>query len=384
LAPVYGVLTASACVLIVTTSRPLAERWRKLAFDVVSAILQNFSPEFHADRQNFVIGARNFEVEIAPQCSGYEGVALMLVFGVVWLLLFRREFRFPQALMLLPLGMAAIWILNCVRIILLILIGVWGAPDIAVGGFHSQAGWIAFVTLAIICAIVWQRVPWASAHPAPERAAKMNSENRTAPYLLPFLAILGAGMIAQAFSSGFEWLYPLRVLAAVGVLWIYRPSYRGLDWHPRWDSVWLGALVLPIWLGADWATGHARAPMPAALASTAGLWRNAWIACRVLGAVVTVPIAEELAFRGFLLRRIVAADFEAVDLRVWTPVALAVSSAAFAIMHGARWPAAFVAGMIYAWAMHRSGSLGNAIVAHATTNFLLSGVVLLAGDWTYW
>jgi exosortase E/protease (VPEID-CTERM system) len=380
-APVYGIITAFVSVLIVATSRPIAEVWRGYAYNVVSGVLQHFSPEFHCDRPNFVIGARNFRIEIAPQCSGYEGVALMLAFGVMWLLIFRRDFRFPHALLLLPLGMAAIWILNCVRLILLILIGVWGAPGIAMGGFHSQAGWIAFVTLAVSSAIVWQRVPWALAHPA----VRVRDENHTAPYLLPFLAILGAGMIAQAFSDGLEWLYPLRVVAAVCVLWAYRRSYRELPWRPHWDALWLGTLVVLIWIGADFAWGtHLRAPMPTALAAAPRLWRTGWIVSRVLGAVLTVPIAEELAFRGFLLRRLVSADFVRVDFRVWTPLALVGSSAAFALMHGNRWPAALAAGLIYAWAMHRSGSLGTAVTAHATSNLLLAGVVLITGDWSYW
>ena len=44
----------------------------------------------------------------------------------------------------MPLGTVAIWLANVVRITALIAIGTWFSADIAAGGFHSQAGWIAF------------------------------------------------------------------------------------------------------------------------------------------------------------------------------------------------------------------------------------------------
>ena len=37
-----------------------------------------------------------------------------------------------------------IWAANILRIAALIMLGSSGAADLAVGGFHSQAGWIAF------------------------------------------------------------------------------------------------------------------------------------------------------------------------------------------------------------------------------------------------
>jgi len=42
----------------------------------------------------------------------------------------------------------------------LILIGVAGARDVAVNGFHSEAGWIAFNCVALGFALTAQRVAW--------------------------------------------------------------------------------------------------------------------------------------------------------------------------------------------------------------------------------
>jgi len=63
-----------------------------------------------------VIGTSRFAVRITEHCSGLEGIGLMCAFTGVYLWSCRRELRFPQALLLLPVGAIAIWMLNSVRI----------------------------------------------------------------------------------------------------------------------------------------------------------------------------------------------------------------------------------------------------------------------------
>ena len=58
--------------------------------------------------------------------------------------IFRRSFNFPRPLLLLPLGVALVWLANVLPIASLVTIGTWGYPDIADKGFHTHAGWIAF------------------------------------------------------------------------------------------------------------------------------------------------------------------------------------------------------------------------------------------------
>jgi CAAX prenyl protease-like protein len=108
-----------------------------------------------------------------------------------------------------------------------------------------------------------------------------------------------------------------------------------------------------------------------------------WLTARVIGSVVTVPIAEELAFRGYLNRRLVDAEFERVPLRTFTWTAFVVSSVLFGVMHG-RWLAGTLAGMCYALLLYRRGELGDAISAHAITNALIAIYVLATGHWLLW
>jgi CAAX prenyl protease-like protein len=121
--------------------------------------------------------------------------------------------------------------------------------------------------------------------------------------------------------------------------------------------------------------------MPQALAEADGPARLTWLAFRVMGAVITVPIAEELAFRGYLLRRFALPEFELVNRHTVTWIAVLLSSLAFGILHGDRWVAASIVGVIYAVAYLRRGSIGDAVAAHATTNALIMLWVLGGGDW---
>jgi CAAX prenyl protease-like protein len=104
---------------------------------------------------------------------------------------------------------------------------------------------------------------------------------------------------------------------------------------------------------------------------------------RVFGSVVMVPLAEELAFRGYLVRRLIAADFESVPADRFTWPSFLISSLLFGAMHQ-RWVAGTIAGMLYALALRHRGRLGDAVLAHATTNALIAALVLTNGAWSLW
>lgn len=97
-----------------------------------------------------------------------------------------------------------------------------------------------------------------------------------------------------------------------------------------------------------------------------------------------MPIAEELAFRGYLLLRLVSADFERVSFGGVTWIALAVSSLAFGAIHGARWFAGAVAGLLYAPVLRKRGRFGGSASGHGSTNALLANCVISRDEWRLW
>jgi CAAX prenyl protease-like protein len=111
------------------------------------------------------------------------------------------------------------------------------------------------------------------------------------------------------------------------------------------------------------------------------LWGSVWLLFRLVGYTITVPIAEELAFRGFLARRLVGDDVERVPLGTFTWLSFIVSSLAFGGLHQGDWFPGTLAGMAFALALYHRRQLVDAIVAHAVTNALVAAYVIGTGAW---
>ena len=377
---------AAVAAVVGTGAMQLAQKlWGPTAaftFELVRHLLTPILPTLHADPVSLVLSTDRFAVQIAEVCSGLEGVGLMLAFSGAWLLYFRREYIFPRALLLIPAGLAAIFILNVFRIAALILIGDAGFPDVAIYGFHSQAGWIAFIAVACGLVLVSRRSAWLN-RTATLAEALPATHNPTATYLMPLLAILAAGTLSRAISSDFEFFYPLRLLAGAAAIVVYRQRLAALDWRVSWRGPAVGGLVFVIWLGA----AHLRLPasaIPAKLVSMPPAFIAVWIASRVAASVVLVPIAEELAYRGYLMRRLMNADFEQVPFASVHWPALIATSVIFGLAHGALWAPGIVAGLAFGLLVVRRGTLGEAVAAHATANGLIAVSVLAAGQWQLW
>lgn len=365
----------------------VARGMRGATLETAAAALRLFYSGVVANRAEFTLSTPKFSALIKAGCAGVEGVALMAVTATAWMIWQRRELRLGRAIVVALLSLCMMWTLNIVRIVALFAIGIAGYPDIAVTGFHSEAGWIAFTTVAMGFAAVCSRWRWLRQAGDEPRSAEgmLATSNRTAVYLVPFLAVVAASLVTQAGSSGFEWLYPLRLVAALAVLWVYRREYSSVNWRFGWMGFAAGAAVFVAWiaLSGPGSTGGSEV-MAAGLARLTAAQRVGWIAARVAAAAITVPIVEELAFRGFLARRLVAEDFEQVEMRNLSWTAVLVSSAVFGLMHGRMWLAGMLAGAAFALVAKLRNRLGEAVAAHATANLLLAAWVLTRGDYRLW
>jgi exosortase E/protease (VPEID-CTERM system) len=407
LAAMCDLLMMSArSLLIIAWDRPhswLGHRMQAATFHGVTLLLSFIYPNVFRDPGHFMVGTRTFSIVVADQCSGVEGLALMLSLTMGWLLYTRNELRLSRALLLVPIALYLSWLLNLVRIATLIAIGNSGYVAVALGGFHTQAGWILFSCVGLGFLITVNNVSWfrrsppaAAMHPTYVPQADSAHVNVAAVYLLPWLAILAAGLLAQAASDGFEWLYPIRLLAALAVFFAYRRQYLQMDWRFGWLGPAAGVLVFAFWIAIDhWIgqdlTGRDAAGSGVILTSVAvGLARLSsgqrvlWIALRTLAAVVTVPLAEELAFRGYIARRFMSVDVESIPFASLSLFAVVASSLAFGILHGRMWLAGVLAGMAFAVVAKLHGKLGDAVAAHATANLLLALWVIARGEYSLW
>ena len=149
----------------------------------------------------------------------------------------------------------------------------------------------------------------------------------------------------------------------------------------------IGIVVFAIWIGLDRfskSTVTVDHAVSVALMTFSTTGRMTWIVVRVLAAVVTVPLAEELACRGFLMRRLISPHFDSVSFRCFSWFALLGSSAVFGFLHSGHWIAGTIAGILFGLMVIRRGRIGEAVIAHATANALLAVYVLSYHRWHLW
>ncbi|MFT5400425.1 MAG: exosortase E/protease (VPEID-CTERM system) [Gammaproteobacteria bacterium] len=374
-----AVLVAAVGWLIYANFETLWAPVTDLTFVLSTSLLQIIYPDLTVHAATKTLGTGQFYVNIVLECAGYEGIGLVLIFTTLYLAIYRDNFRFPQVLWLYPLGIATIWSFNILRIVVIVVLGVSGSADVAMGGFHNQAGWISFSLVTLALLFIAYRIPYFNKNDVKARVVGLNLPMAL---LLPFIVLMAATILTLAMSAGFDWAYPLRVIAvavAIGLGWrlfaLGAPQFR-------WHSIAAGFLVFLVWLWLVPNNATQNDIFATELGSGSALVVSAWLLFRILGAVITVPIAEELLFRGYLLSRLAGVDIKLLGKLDFSWLAFLGSSLLFGLLHG-DWFAGILAGLVYA-ALRYRGNLWDAIVAHGCTNLCLCFYVLITGHWSMW
>lgn len=195
------------------------------------------------------------------------------------------------------------------------------------------------------------------------------------------------GLMALSPSTLY-YLYPLRVAVVALLLWLFRDHYRELrlrDLAAPARTAAVGAVGLAtcvMWVLMDWsvkAPGHGFDPT---LLPPGGI-RTALTAARVAGAVLVVPLMEELFWRSFLLRYLVDPRFESVEPGRFTWGSFLATTILFGLEHDLL-VAGMVAGAVYNAVLYQTRSLSHCVLAHAVTNLVLACYVLYTGRWYFW
>jgi len=183
--------------------------------------------------------------------------------------------------------------------------------------------------------------------------------------------------------------WPLLRGAAAAVLlavcWRHYRELRG-GWLPARQlalAIGVGAAIFVAWilLDQDWARlGDARDGFDP---TRGGAFDWPGTLGRFLVLAAGVPVMEELFWRSFLMRWIDARDFLDRDARGTTRMALALSSALFAMEHSL-WIAGLIAGLAYGWLYLRTNNLWAPVVAHTVTNAILGVWIVATGNWHLW
>jgi len=202
------------------------------------------------------------------------------------------------------------------------------------------------------------------------------------PYVVP-MGIYMAFLLVQT-NANLLWVYPAKVIAVAAALIYFRREYEELRPGFSLLAVIVGLVAIAIWIGIDpfypkFASGVVFDP--ATISSVAQ--RNMFLAFRIVGAVIVVPVMEELFWRAFLIRWLVNEDFKSVPVGTFTGLSFAVTVALFGLEHN-EWLAGLICGALYNWLYYKRKNVFACVIAHAVSNAALAAWVLSRGDWKFW
>ncbi len=191
-------------------------------------------------------------------------------------------------------------------------------------------------------------------------------------------------------ATALYYLYPLKTVVVGYLLYRYRKVYYELNFKelliiPTTLAVsCVGVLVFMLWVQMDWTLG-ASAPDPGfnpRLLPNAPV-RIVMALFRIIGAVLVVPLMEELFWRSFLIRYIIDKNFENVRVGTFTWGSFLLTIMLFGAEHNYIY-AGIMAGAAYNLILYKTRSLVQCVLAHAVTNLALAIYVIFTGKWQFW
>jgi uncharacterized protein len=211
-------------------------------------------------------------------------------------------------------------------------------------------------------------------------------------YVLPMAIFLAFTWVGTTWPALYPLSYVVKVVLvaiALAVLWRH---YTKISWRYWWLGLIVGVIgifqwvPMQLWLQRFQFFAPPDDPFdPTKTFASSPAMLYGFLAVRIIGAVLVVPVMEELFWRDFLWRQILAPnDFKLAEVgeRSWS--AFLIVSIVFAFVHGNWWLTSIVWALMIGALLMYTRSLGACIIAHAVTNLLLAGYVLWQRDWAFW
>ena len=183
------------------------------------------------------------------------------------------------------------------------------------------------------------------------------------------------------------WIYTLKTVVAVWLLWVVRPYVKEMRWKLSWEAVAVGIAVFVVWIGLDgyypMMAARVESFNPSLTYGAGSALALVFTAVRIIGSSLVVPPLEEVFYRSFIYRYLVKSDFLNIPLGRLDWRAFLIAGAIFGIGHY-EWLPGILCAFAYQGLVCRKNRLGDAITAHAITNFLLALWVITRGAYQFW
>jgi len=322
------------------------------------------------------------EVAIAPSCAGLEGILLSSCLLLAVVLIERKQLRLGRAFVLIAMAAAVSFALNALRIALLLYIGDRISIDVALNGFHSNFGVVSVVVITAMFTWVIRRLAGTARSEPATVATPPAFEEANLKLAIPLMITIAATLLLGMFSGRFNWLYPLPVGLAAYAVWRLRLLEASDGWTITWLPLAAGLLAFFVWIALVPPDMARSAAFEDDLYSAPAVLSAVWLLARIAGSVLIVPITEELAFRGFLLPLAATRLAPRLGNRGAKLVALLATAIGFGLVHS-QIAAGITAGLAFGLVYLRRGEVMDAILAHATTNFMVFIYAMTISRWSY-
>ncbi len=203
-----------------------------------------------------------------------------------------------------------------------------------------------------------------------------------------------------------HWVYPLQTILVGGMLWAFRRHYTFRPLRGFGLGTVLGILGIAAWLipgliyqkllasgitPAEWLEWLGIAPRlegfnPDIFKDQPAAYGTA-IILRLVRMTVVVAFAEEIFWRGFLMRYVQAdgRGFQKIAFGRHDWRAYGIVTGCFMLAHQpVDWLGALIFGSMMYWLAVRTKSLAACVLMHAVANLLLGIYVLQTKQWGFW
>lgn len=214
-----------------------------------------------------------------------------------------------------------------------------------------------------------------------------------------FMGFIGLGEVLNSLAAhgiiklapaDLLFLYPVRAIAVGLILISFRRYYAEIHLPDLAQienlalSVGVGVVVFVLWINMDWplSAGEASVRFDPTLVSD-NFTRMLLLVCRTIGAVLVVPVMEELFWRSWLLRYIIDHDFSRIQIGTYTWSSFIICTLLFGFEHNYIY-AGIVAGIAYNLLLYYTKSISVCILSHAVTNLALAIYVIGTKTWSFW
>lgn len=239
----------------------------------------------------------------------------------------------------------------------------------------------------------------------------------TAAHVLPLLLFLLLGALPGLIRvenpelpwhvrAPEHWVYPLQTVVCAVALLLFRRHHTFKPWSGLIPAFALGIVGCACWIApallrehlvqdgiqpASWwkwlGLAERSKGFDPMIAEDSRLWFGLVVGFRFARMVLVVPLVEELFWRGFLMRYLLAEDgrFEKIPFGTHAWRVFWIVTAAVMLAHNTvDWPGAFVWGALMYFLAVRTKSLGACVFMHAVGNLALGLYVMKTRQWGFW